>query len=306
MNTEMRSALLQILGISEDIVPGESDLDRVRRISKTADDLMKGLKLKKLLKPPKKSGEHGVFSPVTKHSDDTGTDKTKLSKHPDDKTPVTKVEKPKGPVVIPAKKPGQHPLSGKGSHDTTQVTPAPGGTKVTPIHRPTAGAIQLGGDKEVVQKDLSPSQYLAKYGKCPDGYHHDDVGNTCMKIQADCNCLLPNLVSEYRTRREYLRLSEQTVRVFEEQIVLRGSALDESKFNNLVGALAKKGARNPSALAYAIGVKKYGKEEMARRSAAGRKAKQEALNQTPEEHSDVAEYLRLAGLVQPQGGWYIP
>lgn len=42
-------------------------------------------------------------------------------------------------------------------------------------------------------------------------------------------------------------------------------------FKKLKGQLAKKGVRNPGAVAYSIGVKKYGKAGMARKAAAGRK-----------------------------------
>jgi len=44
-----------------------------------------------------------------------------------------------------------------------------------------------------------------------------------------------------------------------------------SRFKALKGALAKRGARNPGALAAWIGRKKYGKAKMAKLSAAGRK-----------------------------------
>jgi hypothetical protein len=44
-----------------------------------------------------------------------------------------------------------------------------------------------------------------------------------------------------------------------------------SKFNRLKGKLAKKGARNPAALAAHIGRKKYGKAGMAKKAAAGRR-----------------------------------
>lgn len=44
-----------------------------------------------------------------------------------------------------------------------------------------------------------------------------------------------------------------------------------SKFNRLKGKLAKKGTRNPAALAAHIGRKKYGKTGMAKKAAAGRR-----------------------------------
>jgi hypothetical protein len=44
-----------------------------------------------------------------------------------------------------------------------------------------------------------------------------------------------------------------------------------SKFSKLSGQLARKGARNPNALAAHIGRKKLGKAEMTRRSKAGRR-----------------------------------
>jgi hypothetical protein len=43
------------------------------------------------------------------------------------------------------------------------------------------------------------------------------------------------------------------------------------RFKSLKGKLARKGVRNPGALAASIGRKKYGKKKMAKMSAAGRK-----------------------------------
>lgn len=45
------------------------------------------------------------------------------------------------------------------------------------------------------------------------------------------------------------------------------------RFKQLSRSLAKKGARNPDALAAHIGRKKFGKKKMAKMSAAGRKKK---------------------------------
>ncbi len=45
------------------------------------------------------------------------------------------------------------------------------------------------------------------------------------------------------------------------------------RFKSLSRKLAKRGARNPKALAAYIGRKKYGKKKMAKMSAAGRKRK---------------------------------
>lgn len=44
-----------------------------------------------------------------------------------------------------------------------------------------------------------------------------------------------------------------------------------SRFKSLKGKLAKRGARNPGALAAYIGRKKYGSKKMAQMSAAGRR-----------------------------------
>ena len=46
-----------------------------------------------------------------------------------------------------------------------------------------------------------------------------------------------------------------------------------SKFSRLSKKLAKKGARNPNALAASIGRKKFGKKGMAAKAAAGRRKK---------------------------------
>jgi hypothetical protein len=46
-----------------------------------------------------------------------------------------------------------------------------------------------------------------------------------------------------------------------------------ARFRRLKGKLAKRGARNPGALAAYIGRKKYGKKRMAKMSARGRKRK---------------------------------
>lgn len=48
------------------------------------------------------------------------------------------------------------------------------------------------------------------------------------------------------------------------------------RFASLKRSLARKGARNPGALAASIGRKKYGKKRMAKMSAAGRKRKARA------------------------------
>ena len=45
------------------------------------------------------------------------------------------------------------------------------------------------------------------------------------------------------------------------------------RFAKLKGKLAKKGVKNPGALAASIGIKKYGKKRMAAMAKAGRKRK---------------------------------
>lgn len=44
-------------------------------------------------------------------------------------------------------------------------------------------------------------------------------------------------------------------------------------FKKLTAKLSRKGVRNPKAVAASIGMKKYGKAGMAKKAAAGRKAK---------------------------------
>lgn len=46
-----------------------------------------------------------------------------------------------------------------------------------------------------------------------------------------------------------------------------------SKFSKLKAKFAKEGKKSPGGLAYAIGVKKYGKAGMAKKAAAGRRKK---------------------------------
>jgi hypothetical protein len=46
-----------------------------------------------------------------------------------------------------------------------------------------------------------------------------------------------------------------------------------SRFKEVEAAARKSGAKNPAAVAAAVGIKKYGKEKMAKMAAAGRRRK---------------------------------